>query len=62
VGPLTAAAADGTAAEAWETAQEAAAAAGGVADHVKPGDTVLLKASRGVALEKLLPTLEAAFG
>jgi len=61
VGPLTATAAAGTAAEAWETTQEAAAAIGGVADHVKPGDTVLLKASRGVALEKLLPTLQAVF-
>ena len=37
VGPLTRAAADGAVAEAWETAQEAAAAVGGVADHVKPG-------------------------
>lgn len=62
VGPLTAAAAGDHVAEAWETAQEAAAAVGGVADHVKPGDTVLLKASRGVALERLLPALEEKFG
>ena len=62
VGPLTAAAAVGTAAEAWETAQEAAAAVGGVADHVQAGDTVLLKASRGIALETLLPALEKKFG
>lgn len=62
VGPLTAAAADGTAADAWETAQEAAAAVGGVADHVQPGDTVLLKASRGIALEALLPVLQERFG
>ncbi len=63
VGPLTAAAAAaaGTTAEAWETAQEAAAAVGGVADHVQPGDTVLLKASRGIALETLLPALEKKF-
>ena len=61
VGPLTAAAADGTAAEAWETAEEAAAEAGGVTDHLQPGDTVLLKASRGVGLEALLPAIAKRF-
>ena len=28
---------------------------------LQPGDTLLLKASRGVALERLIPLLEAAF-
>lgn len=33
-----------------------------VAGHLTPDDTVLLKASRGVRLERVVPAIEAAFG
>lgn len=32
-----------------------------VADQLKPGDTVLLKASRGMALERIIPAIEQRF-
>ena len=35
---------------------------GDVADLLKPGDTVLLKASRGMRLERLIPAIERRFG
>jgi UDP-N-acetylmuramoyl-tripeptide--D-alanyl-D-alanine ligase len=33
-----------------------------VADQLQPGDTVLLKASRGMQLERVIPAIEAKFG
>ena len=42
-----------------ETPEQAAAA---VAEWLEPGDQLLLKASRGVALERMLPLLERRFG
>ena len=33
-----------------------------VADRLEPGDTVLLKASRSLRLERLIPAIEAKFG
>jgi len=35
---------------------------GDVADLLQPGDTVLLKASRGMRLERLIPAIERRFG
>ena len=35
---------------------------GDVADLLKPGDTVLLKASRAIGLERLIPAIERRFG
>lgn len=35
---------------------------GDVADLLQPGDTVLLKASRGMRLERLIPAIEKRFG
>ena len=35
---------------------------GDVADLLQPGDTVLLKGSRGMALERLIPAIERRFG
>jgi UDP-N-acetylmuramoyl-tripeptide--D-alanyl-D-alanine ligase len=43
----------------FETLDEPNAAA--IASHLKPGDWVLLKASRSVALERVLPAIEARF-
>ena len=33
-----------------------------IAEQLSPGDTVLLKASRGMALERIIPAIEARFG
>ena len=33
-----------------------------VVDLIEPGDTVLLKASRGMRLERLIPAIERRFG
>jgi len=35
---------------------------GEVADRLEPGDTVLLKGSRGMALERMIPAIEKRFG
>ena len=35
---------------------------GQIAELIEPGDTVLLKASRGMRLERLIPAIEARFG
>ena len=35
---------------------------GQVVERLRPGDVVLLKASRGVALERIIPAIEAKFG
>jgi len=42
-----------------DTPEEAAAL---VAGWLRPGDQLLLKASRGVALERMLPLLEQSLG
>ncbi|MEM7626598.1 MAG: UDP-N-acetylmuramoyl-tripeptide--D-alanyl-D-alanine ligase [Planctomycetota bacterium] len=44
-------------AEAWDAATPQR-----VVDRLRPGDTVLLKASRGVALERIIPAIEERFG
>jgi UDP-N-acetylmuramoyl-tripeptide--D-alanyl-D-alanine ligase len=46
----------GAAAECWDTVEVAAAR---LPDEVRPGDVVLLKASRAVGLERLMPALRA---
>ncbi|MEE9403669.1 MAG: UDP-N-acetylmuramoyl-tripeptide--D-alanyl-D-alanine ligase [Algisphaera sp.] len=60
VGPLMTAARDDSEMS-WPNPEHAFVNTDGVADHIQAGDTVLLKGSRGMALERLIPVLEEKF-
>ena len=55
-------AAEGHADPRLEVVSDPGAAADVLVGRVGPGDAVLLKASRGIRLEQIIPTLRDAFG